>query len=184
MNDTDNLDLKTAYQTSKTVSLGDLELLKKSEKPYTIVCVKEYLNRPYILLGREDTPPEKRVWIVFNGEMRDKLDQYFSWMSEAQTIYEKKARSPEEMDYLRQTMLSIGFLSDLISDNEFTETTVQACLTKIAEKWYTADHPNQHMDSVTNEEFIPYLELVMKYVDRLAKFTSEIRECNNHQTES
>ena len=178
MSESDNSALQEAYTKSKTVSLADLEKLK-SEPAWTIVCIKELMNKPYILLGDEKTEPKDRMWVCYTGDTKEHMLQYFHWMDESKKLYAAKARSSAEMDELRQVMLSIGVLADLFKDDEYIENTTKCALTKIAMRWWRTDHPDQEVTDetiISDEQFIPYLDLVIKYVDRLQKFITEIRQ--------
>lgn len=165
--------LEKEFQNSKTVSKDELPELLKTGNIWDIVCVKDEGNKAYVLLGHPDNP-ESRVWANFNGEDKKTLQSFLEWMEEGKKLYSEKARSPDELDYLRKVMLSIGCLSELMNDEQFTNVVLQMAVGNIALKWYMSDHPDDVND--VGDKITPYIELVMRYVERLSNFIRSIKE--------
>lgn len=174
--ESDTSNLEKAFRESKTVSYSELESLKQTMNLWDIVCVKEENNKAYILLGKEDEP-RSRTWINFNGEDKETLQKFFDWVEDGRKLYERKARSTEELDHLRQVMISIGILSNLMEDPDYIKDMIHCALFKIAFRWYRADHPGDLTDEqiVDLPEFSPYSEMVIRYVARLSDFITSVR---------
>lgn len=171
-------DFKEAYKNAVLVTESQLEGLKESPL-WTIVCVKQLCNQPYILAGRDDTPTKDRVWVAFSSQSKDELLKYFDWMQEGKKLYSEKARTPSEMDGLRQVLLAVGIIGDHMNDPDFTQNLYQSVIVRTAMKWFIADHPDQVDDAekiIKNKKFSPYLDLVARYTTRLATYITSIRE--------
>ena len=178
-------DLSIRFQEAKTVKLADLENLKKTEPLWTIVCIEEHNGEPQILLGVEDKP-ESRFWFRFDGSSKDVYETYVKWRQEAQDLYSEKARTAEEMDYLRTVTISMGIIVDLFkwfsdeAGNQMGKSLTEGVVAALGTKWYVDDHPEVLKDpkvlETCGKEIVPYTELVIKYMTRLHELLSNYKQ--------
>ena len=174
-------DLNIRFQEAKTVKLADLPKLKDTEPLWTIVCVEEHNGEPQILLGVEDKP-ETRFWFRYDGSSKEVYETYVKWKEEATALYNDKARSPDEMDYLRTVTISMGIIVDLFkwfNDDaalQISKALMEGIVAALGTKWYVSDHPevkdNPKILETAGAKIVPYTELVIKYMTRLHELLS------------
>ena len=178
-------DLNIRFQEAKTVKLADLPKLKDTEPLWTIVCVEEHNCEPQILLGVDDKP-ETRFWFRFDGSSKEVYETYVKWKEEATSLYNDKARSPEEMDYLRTVTISMGIIVDLFkwfaddSALQISKALMEGIVAALGTKWYVSDHPevkdNPKILETSGAKIVPYTELVIKYMTRLHELLSNYKQ--------
>lgn len=178
-------DLNIRFQEAKTVKLADLPKLKDTEPLWTIVCVEEHGGEPQILLG-VDGKPETRFWFRFDGSSKEVYETYIKWKEEAAALYNDKARSPDEMDYLRTVTISMGIIVDLFkwfNDDaalQINKALMEGIVAALGTKWYVSDHPevkdNPKILETAGDKIVPYTELVIKYMTRLHELLSNYNQ--------
>ena len=178
----DSSDMKEAFASAKSVKHEELEKLLVTEKPFTIVSVEDMENTPFVLIG-DDDPKGYRLWIMFNGESKDELTAICKWHKQAKELYESKARSTDEMDYLRRVLVSFATIEPLLEDQVFSRDLFGMCIAGVAKAWYDADHadaPKKDLKSFdeARDECMPYLKLVNIYVERLTMLMTSIRSAS------
>jgi len=165
-------DLEEGFQESEIVdSIDNIELITK-HKVWDIVRVKDRANKPYILLGKEGEDDTK-FWFQFHGESKEDMSKYVEWKISADKLSVDKKRSPEELDYLRRVCLSVGVLSDLIRDEEFTDAIMTSIIGCIAKRWYDTDHPDAK-DAGSDDEMTVYCELVYTHIKQLCSIVTGV----------
>lgn len=177
-------DLNIRFQEAKTVKLADLPKLKDTEPLWTIVCVEEHGGEPQILLGVDDKP-ETRFWFRYDGSPKEVYDTYIRWREGATSLYNDKARSADEMDYLRTVTISMGIIVDLFSwfsDDagvQLNKSLTEGIVAALGTKWYMTDHPEVLKDpkilETSGDKIMPYIELVIKYMTRLHELLSNYK---------
>lgn len=183
--DSTTSDLNIRFQEAKTVKLADLPKLKDTEPLWTIVCVEEHGGEPQILLGVDDKP-ETRFWFRFDGSSKEVYETYVKWKEEATALYNDKARSPDEMDYLRTVTISMGIIVDLFkwfNDDtalQISKALMEGIVAALGTKWYVTDHPevkdNPKILETAGAKIVPYTELVIKYMTRLHELLSNYNQ--------
>ena len=178
-------DLNIRFQEAKTVKLADLPKLKDTEPLWTIVCVEEHNGEPQILLGVDDKP-ETRFWFRYDGSSKEVYETYVKWKEEATSLYKDKARSPEEMDYLRTVTISMGIIVDLFkwfaddSAIQISKALMEGIVAALGTKLYVSDHPevkdNPKILETSGAKIVPYTELVIKYMTRLHELLSNYKQ--------
>ena len=178
-------DLNIRFQEAKTVKLADLPKLKDTDPLWTIVCVEEHGGEPQILLGVEGKP-ETRFWFRFDGSSKEVSETYVKWRDEATALYNNKARSPDEMDYLRTVTISMGIIVDLFkwfNDDaalQISKALMEGIVAALGTKWYVTDHPevkdNPKILETAGTKIVPYTELVIKYMTRLHELLSNYKQ--------
>lgn len=178
-------DLNIRFQEAKTVKLADLPKLKDTDPLWTIVCVEEYGGEPQILLGVEGKP-ETRFWFRFDGSSKEVYETYIKWKEEAVALYNDKARSPDEMDYLRTVTISMGIIVDLFkwfNDDaalQISKALMEGVVAALGTKWYVTDHPeikdNPKILETAGTNIVPYTELVIKYMTRLHELLNSYKQ--------
>ena len=178
-------DLNIRFQEAKTVKLADLPKLKDTDPLWTIVCVEEHGGEPQILLGVEGKP-ETRFWFRFDGSSKEVYETYVKWRDEATALYNNKARSPDEMDYLRTVTISMGIIVDLFkwfNDDaalQISKALMEGIVAALGTKWYVTDHPevkdNPKILETAGTKIVPYTELVIKYMTRLHELLSNYKQ--------
>lgn len=178
-------DLNIRFQEAKTVKLADLPKLKDTEPLWTIVCVEEHGGEPQILLGVEGKP-ETRFWFRFDGSSKEVYETYIKWKEEAVALYNDKARSPDEMDYLRTVTISMGIIVDLFklfNDDaalQISKSLMEGVVAALGTKWYVTDHPevkdNPKILETAAANIVPYTELVIKYMTRLHELLNNYKQ--------
>ena len=178
-------DLNIRFQEAKTVKLADLPKLKDTEPLWTIVCVEEHGGEPQILLGVEDKP-ETRFWFRYDGSSKEVYETYIKWKEEAVALYNDKARSPDEMDYLRTVTISMGIIVDLFkwfNDDaalQISKALMEGVVAALGTKWYVTDHPeikdNPKILETAGINIVPYTELVIKYMTRLHELLNNYKQ--------
>ena len=175
-------DLNIRFQEAKTVKLADLPKLKDTEPLWTIVCVEEHGGEPQILLGVEDKP-ETRFWFRFDGSSKEVYETYIKWKEEATSLYNDKARSPEEMDYLRTVTISMGIIVDLFkwfaddSALQISKALMEGIVAALGTKWYVSEvKDNPKILETSGAKIVPYTELVIKYMTRLHELLSNYKQ--------
>lgn len=175
----DSSDMKEAFASAKSVKHDELDKLLETEKPFTVVSVEDMENTPFVLIGDED-PKGYRLWIMFNGESKAELEAIAKWHKQAKELYESKARSTDEMDYLRRVLVSFATIEPLLGDQAYSRDLFGMCIAGVAKAWYDADHADQPKKDLQSfdeakDECMPYLKLVNIYVERLTMLMTSIR---------
>lgn len=139
---------------------------KAQELPIeTIVRVKDRSYRPYILLNDIDDKPYFRP---YGGESMEDLRKFHKWELEAQKKFRDEKRTDDEVDYLRNVLMSVWTFTNFFDmGEEFMQETVGNVITKIAIIWYCKDKnmkvsefdPEKHA-----EDSGSYLSLASFYV--------------------
>ena len=178
-------DLNIRFQEAKTVKLADLPKLKDTDPLWTIVCVEEHGGEPQILLG-VDGKPETRFWFRFDGSSKEVYETYVKWREEAATLYNDKARSADEMDYLRTVTISMGIIVDLFkwfgesAGTQVGKSLMEGVVAALGTKWYVTDHPevkdNPKILETDAANIAPYTELVIKYMTRLHELLNNYKQ--------
>ena len=104
----------------------------------TIIKVKDENFRPYILLLDVDN---NKYWRPYGGEKIEDIRVFHKWELEAQRKFKDEHRSTDELDYLRNILMSIWVLSNFFGfEEEMVNELMAGAITKIATKWYCADN--------------------------------------------
>ena len=103
----------------------------------TIIKVKDENFRPYILLLDVDN---NKYWRPYGGEKIEDIRIFHKWELEAQKKFKNEHRSTDELDYLRNILMSIWVLSNFFGfEEEMVNELMAGAITKIATKWYCTD---------------------------------------------
>lgn len=181
-NSQESSDMKDAFASAKSIKHDELDDLLKKEKIFTIVSVEDMDRTPFVLIG-DDDPEGYRLWMIFNGESKNELRMIAKWHKDAKELYEEKARSPEEMDFLRRALISFATIEPLIEDPEYSRDLFGMCIAGIAKRWYDADHKDKpaaslHSFEEARDQCMPYLKLVNIYTERLTALMTSIQSIN------
>ena len=170
--------LETEYKNAKTIKESEFYDMRTKLPVWSIVCIEEWMNKPYILLGKEGDP-ESNIWVEFNGEDKPTLEKYYDCISKGKQLFKDKAPDQATLDHLRRIIVAIGtivnFLDDLPAD--ISNYLLTQSLTKFAVQMFLKDHPNHAPDieSVVNdEESAPYLEMVVQYAKSITSIITSI----------
>lgn len=123
------------------------------------------MYRPYILLKDIDNEP---YWRPYGGEKIEDLRKYHAWELEAQKKFKDEHRSQEEIDYLRNLLMSITMIASFFEfDETFKQDMLGELLARMSIQWYCKDNkvdihgfrPEGYEDKLN-----PYYNLVAFYV--------------------
>ena len=127
--------------------------------------VSDEMNRPYIILKDIDGNLYPRA---YGGESMEDIRKFHKWELEAMQKLKDKARSEDEVTHLRNVVMSVGNIADLM---EFTTDEVRGFLEsvvyKISIRWYCTDkgidykkfEPKEQAD----DELKVYYQMAMFY---------------------
>lgn len=179
--------LDEAYRNAKTIKHDQFATLRTELPLWSIVCIEELCNKPYVLLGKEGDP-ESNVWVEFHGEDKTTLEKYYNWIEQGKKLFKEKAPTSHELDNLRRVLVSIGTLVGYLGSDlpdEIVDHLMTTSLTKFAVELFLKDHPDhdKSIESVVNDELsAPYLEMVIQYAGSLSAIISSINslvKCEN-----
>ena len=134
-------------------------------------------HRPYILLKDAD---DVLCWRPYGGEPIEQIRKFHKWEVEAQKKFSSEQRSHEEIDYLRNLLMSMTLVSDFFEfDENMKQDMIGEILAKLSIQWYCKDknenlttfNPQEHLD-----ELQPYYNLVMFYVTSFFTTIQEVAQ--------
>ena len=115
----------------------------------TIIRVKDENYRTYILL--EDVDGNK-YWRPYGGEKIEEVRAFHKWELEAQKKFKDEKRSNEEIDFLRNILMSVWMVSKFFElDEDMVNEFMGETITRISMKWYCKDK-NIEEDSLNIDE--------------------------------
>lgn len=139
---------------------------KAKELPIeSIIYVSDEQFRPYILLKDIDDQP---YWRPYGGESIENIRKFHEWELEAHKKFKDERRTAEEIDYLRNALMSISFVVNFFNlDTDIQQDFLGGVLDKTAFIWFCKDKkldlktfkPEEHAD-----ELQPYLSLAAFYI--------------------
>ena len=160
---TTNSDVHSSTK-ARVCSKSDLADEAKKLQEESIVYVSDEMFRPYILLKDIDG---ELYWRPYGGEPIEQVRKFHTWELEAQKKFKNERRSQEDMDYLRNILMSVSLVSDFLEfEDQMKWEMLGAVVTKIAHVWYVKDNnlPND-IDPEKHEEGLnAYFSLAMNYV--------------------
>jgi len=131
----------------------------------TIIYVTDEMFRPYILLKDIEG---NLYWRPYGGETIENIRKFHKWELEAQKKFKDEKRSHEELDFLRNLLMSVTMVVDFFDLGDQTrQDMLGGVLDKISFKWYCADKKLDEKTFVPGdheEDLKIYFELVMFYV--------------------
>jgi len=121
--------------------------------------------RPYILLKDVEGNP---YWRPYGGEPITTVRLFHKWELEAQKKFKDEHRSVDEIDYLKNLLMSVSMVIDFfdLGDN-VRQDMLGGVLDKISFKWFCKDKgldENTFVPQDHEEELKVYFNLVMFYV--------------------
>lgn len=167
--------------TSITYNRKDLPDAASRHPEETVVYVADEMFRPYILLKDIDGKP---YWRPYDGQPIENVRKYHKWELEAQRQFKDTCRSQEELDALRNVIMSVQIMYDFlemdVNDNEGIEQFLALITTKTALLWYCKDTGVKYegYDKTTppDEAIQPYLQLAWFYIKSYMDTMNSIKE--------
>ena len=146
----------------------------------TIANVSDEMFRPVILLKDIDGKP---YWRPYGGETIEEIRLFHKWELEAQKQFKEKSRSQEELDYLRNAIMSVSMICELLDITEEGDLTVSELLSsvgwKIAIRWYCKDRGldfKKHDVYQSTDEIKVYYQLAMFYIQSFINTIKTIKD--------
>lgn len=103
----------------------------------TIVRVKNENFRPYILLDDVDG---NKYWRPYGGESIDDIRKFHKWELDAQKKFKDEKRSDDEVDFLRNILMSVWMVSQFFElDQDTVNEFIGETITRISIKWLCKD---------------------------------------------
>ena len=174
--------ISAEQSSTKSLLLSKKDLQERiSEFPEeTIANVSDEMFRPVILLKDIDGNP---YWRPYGGESLEDVRMFHKWELEAQKQFKEKSRSQEELDYLRNAIMSVSMICDLLDITEEGDLTVSELLSsvgwKISIRWYCKDNGHDYktydIDQVT-EDIKVYYQLAMFYIQSFINTIKSIKD--------
>ena len=169
----------TSEERSSVSSLECLraELVNEADKHplETVMIVKDENNRPYILLDDIDG---NKYWRPYGGESKENIRLFHKWELEAQRKFKDEKRSNDEVDFLRNILMSVWMVSQFFElDEDTVNDFMGETITRISMKWFCKDkgldektlNPEDH-----EEDLKIYFSLASFYVTSFFATITEI----------
>lgn len=136
--------------------------------------VADEMFRPYILLKDIDGNP---YWRPYGGESIEDIRKFHKWELDAQKEFKDNARSPEDLDELRNivfaTNMFLSFFGFSDDDPDFAQQMFGELVHRIAKKWYSKDKGLVYKEvlkdpsKIQSEELAVYFQLAFNYISNL-----------------
>lgn len=125
------------------------------------------MYRPYILLKDVDGNP---YWRQYGGEPIEDVRKFHEWELEAQRKFKEETRSQEEMDELRNIILSLSIVVGFFDLGDMTNELDEQLVTRVALKWYCKDNQLEYTPATAykhadDDGVAPYFHLAMFYIN-------------------
>lgn len=138
--------------------------------------------RPVILLKDIDGNP---YWHPYGGETMEEIRVFHKWELEAQKQLKEKSRSQDELNYLRNAIMAVSMICDILSitdDNE-DDLTISELLSsvgwKISIRWYCKDNGLDYKTYDTeqfSDDIKVYYQLAMFYIQSFINTVKTVKD--------
>lgn len=156
-------------EKSLTFKAAELHGLVDKYPIETIVHVSDENGKPYILLKDIDDKP---YWRPYGYEKIEDVRRFHEWELNAQRKFREESRSPEELDELRNLIMSICLVTDFFELVDEKQEFIAGLLTKISAIWYCRDKKLDYntfdpekIDASQEKDMMAYFQLAMFYVN-------------------
>ena len=132
-----------------TCSSDKLQELTDKVPIETIVTLEEDGSRRILL---KDIDGEL-YWRPYGGETIEEIRKFHEWELAAQRKLKDKSRSSEEMDVIRNVLMSLGVLTQFLSlESDMSDYLLAATTERIALMMYRNDKQDQNITLESNDD--------------------------------